>query len=540
MHDILIKGGRVMDGTGASVLGLSVAIDGARIAGLYEHSEEKSSTTIDATGMVVCPGFIDLHSHSELALLAEPLAESKIRQGVTTELVGNCGASPAPLLGQARDEATSNVEKLDVDVDWSSLDEYFLKLAKVRPSVNVATLVGAGTLRRAVIGTADVKAEPEHLASMNRLLADTMLQGAYGLSSGLIYAPGCFASTDELISLASTSASLGGIYASHIRGEGTTVIPAVEEAIRIGREARVRVQISHHKVEGKSSWGKANETIRLIEAARAEGVDIAMDTHPYTASSTSLDTILPPWAREGGREDVMARIKDPATRQRIKNDIGKYTTEWEDNVAECGWENTNAIGFRKQANKRFENRSVAEIAEILGKSPADAALDLLIEEDLQLDVVFHDIMEADVETVLKNSLTSISSDGTAQSPSGPMGRYAVHPRAYGTFPRVIRRFALEKNLFSLEEAIMKMTSLPAERLRIRDRGILAEGYAADVVVFDPKTIRDTATFESPHSFPEGIGTVIVNGAVTVDCGKHTKEQAGQILRHKPTVASFSR
>ena len=540
MHDILIAGGKVIDGTGTPAVRLSVAIDGARIAGLYKNSEEKASITIDATGMVVCPGFIDIHSHSELALLAEPLAESKIRQGVTTELVGNCGASPAPLLGQARDEAMSNSEKLNIDVDWSSLDEYFLKLSKVRPSVNVAALIGAGTLRRSVIGTANVRANPEQQALMNKLLADCMLQGAFGLSSGLIYAPGCYASTEELISLAAVSASSGGIYASHIRGEGTTVIPAVEEAVRIGREARVRVQISHHKVEGKSSWGKANETIRLIENARAEGVDVAMDAHPYTASSTSLDTILPPWAREGDRNDVMARITDPATRERIKNDIGKHTIEWEDNIAECGWENTNIIGFQKEANKRFENQSVAEIAGIVGKSPADTALDLLAEEDLLLDVIFHDIMETDVETVLRNPLTSISSDGTAQSPSGPMGRYAVHPRAYGTYPRVIRRFALEKNLFSLEEAIRKMTSLPAERMGLQQRGLLAEGYVADVVIFDPIRIRDTATYESSHRFPEGIGTVIVHGVVTIDGGEHTKERAGQVLRHKPSTASSSR
>lgn len=535
MHDILIAGGTVMDGTGKAAVRMSVAIDGARIARLYDGQKEKTSVTIDATGMIVCPGFIDIHSHSELALLAEPCAESKIMQGVTTELVGNCGASPAPLLGQARDEAVSNSERLNIDVDWSSLDEYFTRLSKVRPSVNVASLIGAGTLRRSVIGTANVIASPEQQAKMNRLMADSMAQGAYGMSSGLIYAPGCYASTEELISLASVCASSGGIYASHIRGEGTTVIPAVKEAIRIGREARVRVQVSHHKVEGRSSWGKANETVKMIETARSEGVDVAMDAHPYTASSTSFDTILPPWAREGGRNEVMARITDPATRERIKNDIGKHTTEWEDNIAECGWENTNIIGFQKEANKRFENLSVAQIAETLDRSPGDTALDLLAEENLQLDVIFHDIMESDVEVVLKNPLTAISSDGTAQSPSGPMGRYAVHPRAYGTYPRVIRRFAIEKKLFSLEEAIRKMTSLPAERMGLHGRGLLAEGYAADVVVFDPKTIRDTATYESSHRFPEGIGTVIVNGIVTVDGGEHTKERAGQILRHMPTA-----
>ncbi len=537
MHDILIEGGTVIDGTGAMGFRRDLAIDGTRIADLLEQRSEKAATVIDASDKVVCPGFIDVHSHSDLSLLAEPLAESKIMQGVTTELIGNCGLSPAPLLGQAREEAILNAEKLGIDIDWVSLEEYFHRLEGVGPSVNVAALIGAGTLRRAAIGTADVKASPEQLDLMRRLLADCIRQGAYGVSSGLIYAPGCYASTEELIALARTSASLGGIYASHIRGEGTTVIPAVEEAIRIGREGSARVQVSHHKVEGKSSWGRAKETVRMIEIARADGVDIAMDAHPYTASSTSFDTILPPWAREGNKDEVLAMIRDPATRERIKNEIGKYTTEWEDNIAECGWEHTNVIGFRKEENRRFENRSVAEIAKLVSKSPADAALDLLIEEDLQLDVVFHDILESDVETVLKHPLTSISSDGTAQSPKGPMGRYAVHPRAYGTFPRVIRRFALQKNIFPLEEALKKMTSMPAERLGFHGRGILAKGYMADVVVFDPKTIRDTATFETPHSFPEGIDTVIVNGVMTVSGGTHTGAQAGQILRHIPPEAT---
>ena len=536
MHTVLIRNGRVIDGSGAPGASLDVAIDGARVSSVHAQTEGDASRVVDAEGMVVCPGFIDIHSHSELALLANPRAESKIMQGVTSEIVGNCGSSPAPLLGQAREETLRLASKLHIDIDWSSLDEYFARLSTCGISVNVATLTGAETLRRCVIGAGNVKAEANHLNRMNRLLADSMLQGAYGLSSGLIYAPGCYASTEELISLASTSASFGGIYASHIRGEGTTVIQAVEEAIRIGREARVRVQVSHHKVEGRSSWGRANETIQLIEAARKEGVDIAFDAHPYTASSTSFDTILPPWAREGGREEVKARLKDPTTRRRIKESIGKHTTEWEDNIAECGWDNTNVIGFTLEANRRLENLSVAEIAGILGKTAADAAFDLLIEEDLQLDVVFHDILEADVEAVVRNPLASIGSDGSAESPTGPMGQYAVHPRAYGTFPRVIRRFALEKGLFSLEEAIRKMTSWPAERMGLKDRGVLASGFAADIVIFDPDTIRDTATFESPQSFPEGIRTVIVNGVITVDDGEHTGARAGQVLRHKPKVS----
>jgi N-acyl-D-aspartate/D-glutamate deacylase len=536
LHDILIRNGRVVDGESSPCAHLDVAINGAGIVEIDEHIDGKASRVIDAEGMVVCPGFIDIHSHSELALLANPMAESKIMQGVTTELVGNCGSSPAPLLGQALEETVRLAEKLHVDIDWSSLDEYFQRVARQGTSVNVATMTGAETLRRSVVGVANVKASAEELACMNRLLAESMLQGAYGLSSGLIYAPGCYASTEELISLASTSASMGGIYASHIRGEGTTVVRAVKEAIRIGREARSRVEISHFKVCGRTNWGRANDPIRLVDAAREEGVDVVFDVHPYTASSTSLDTILPPWAREGDKKDVIARIRDPATRQRIKEDIGKLTDDWENDVAECGWENIVAVGFRGEANKRFENRSVAEIADILGKGPTDTALDLLVDEDLQIDSVLHDMSENDVETMIRNPLAAIGSDGSAESPSGPMGKYAVHPRAYGTFPRVIRHYALERKLFSTEEAIRKMTSMPAERMGLNDRGILAVGYAADIVIFNPKTIRDTATFESSQSFPEGIPTVIVNGVITVDQGVHTGERAGKVLRHKPSIA----
>ncbi|MBU0685853.1 MAG: amidohydrolase family protein [Candidatus Thermoplasmatota archaeon] len=411
MHDILIKGGRVIDGSGAPATPLDVAIDATKISGLHKRSDSRATVTIDAAGKVVCPGFIDIHSHSELSLLCNPLAESKIRQGVTTELVGNCGMSPAPVIGAAKDYIEEYARMLDVYVDWVTLDEYLLRLLNLRTSVNVASLIGAGMLRASVIGTKDVSADEEQLSKMNQLLADAMLQGAFGLSSGLIYAPDCYSSTQELVSLASTSASMGGLYTSHIRGEGRTLVSAVREAIQIGREAPTRVEISHHKACGKSSWGVVNQTLKMIEDARTSGVDVAFDVYPYTASSTTLDTILPPWAREGDKETILARLADPETRKRICEEFRNSSDTWEDIAAETGWDKIILVGFSRESNRRFENKSVTQIAAMLGKSPDDTALDLIADEELQLAAIFHEIDENDVMKVISHPLASIGSDG---------------------------------------------------------------------------------------------------------------------------------
>lgn len=538
MHSILIKGGMVVDGTGSPPAPLDVAVDGVKIAGLFKRSEPgaKAAVTIDASGLIVCPGFIDIHTHSDIYLLSNPLAESKIRQGVTTELVGNCGGSPAPLIGKARESAQDYADILEVIIDWSTLDEYFLRLYNLRTSVNVAALIGADTLRQCIIGTADVKADDEHMARMKRLLADSMLQGAFGLSSGLIYAPGCYATTEELISLASTSAALGGFYASHIRGESSTVVQAVEEAIRIGREASSRVEISHHKACGRSNWGKVNQTLKLIEQAREEGIDVAFDVYPYTASSTSLDTILPPWARDGGKEAILSKLADEGMRRKMVADLEGPSTTWENTVAEDGWENIVVVGIKDGPNKQFENKSVKEIAQTQGKTPAEAAFDIMEQEKLHAWAIFHEMSEDDVMTVMRHPLASIGSDGESESPYGPTGKMSTHPRSYGTFPRVLKRYAIEKGVFTVHEAIRRMTSWPAERIGLKDRGIIAKGLAADIVLFDPERVRDVATFDDPHRYSQGIEYVLVNGSVTIERGEHTRERAGQIIRHKVSVA----
>ena len=536
MHSILIRGGMLVDGTGAPAVPMDLTIDGTKITGICRRAEAKAMMDIDAAGMVVCPGFVDIHSHSDIHLLANPLAESKIMQGVTTELVGNCGGSAAPLLGTAKMAMKEFAEHLYVDVDWTTMDEYLLRLNNMRTSVNVCTLVGAETVRKCVLGDMNVQPTKDKLDQMRSLVADSMLQGAFGISSGLIYAPGCYATTEELIALASTAASFGGMYASHIRGEGRTLVKAVAEAIRIGRESHARVEISHHKACGLANWGKVNETLEMITQARAEGVDVAFDVYPYTASCTSLDTILPPWAREGGKEAVIARLQDPVLRAKIAKELETPSEDWEAVAAESGWENVTLVDFKKQENKHFENRSVASIAKETGKNPTDVALELILDERLQVSAIFHEINEDDVLKVISNPLGAIGSDGCAEKPYGPSSDSATHPRAYGTFPRVLRRYVIDKSAFSMEEAVRKMTSAPAERIGLEDRGVLAKGMAADVVAFDTSKIRDCATFENSHAYPEGIEYVIVNGVLTVEKGRHTMERNGLVLRHKPTMA----
>lgn len=536
---MLIKGGTIIDGTGARPMDKDLAIDGQRIARLCDRGTVRGAQTIDATGKMVCPGFIDIHTHSDLSLLCCPLAESKIRQGVTTEIVGNCGGSAAPIVGDAREPVSELAEIYGIDVDWSSMDEYLLRLAHLGTSVNVATLVGADTVRYGVLGAGDVSPTEEQMTRMEDLVRKAMMDGAYGLSTGLIYAPGCYASTDEIVRLAAVVSPFGGLYSSHIRGEGTTLITAVAEALQIGAKAQVRVQVSHHKAVGVENWGRVSESMKIIEDARANGVDAAFDVYPYIASCTTLHAILPPWVQDGGKKKILERISDRAVRERIKEEFEDRHTRWENTVAEDKWENIEVLGFRKEENKRFERKRMTEIAEARGLSPPDAAFDLLIEEDLDLVAIFHEMSEDDVVSVIRHPLSSIASDGETCADYGPCRDCPTHPRSFGTFPRALRRYALEKRVVSTEEMIRKMSSSPASRIGLSDRGVISEGMRADIVVFDRAAIRDKATFADPYQYPEGVEMVMVNGVVTVIGGEHTKERAGMTLR-KPHPAGRDR
>lgn len=514
---------------------MDLAIDGQRIAGLHSRGTVKGAMVIDATGKMVCPGFIDIHTHSDLSLLCCPFAESKIRQGVTTEVVGNCGGSAAPILGDAIEQLAELAEVYGIDVDWSSMDEYLLRLSHVGPSVNVVTLVGADTVRHGVLGAGDVQPTEDQMIRMQELVREAMMDGAFGLSTGLIYAPGCYASTEEITALASVASCFAGLYATHIRGEGTTLLKAVSEALQIGREAGIRVQISHHKAVGVENWGLVSESMRLIEDARRDGVDAAFDVYPYIASCTSLHAVLPPWVQDGGKKAILERLADRGVRERIKGEFGDRHTVWENTVAEDKWENIEVLGFRKEENKRFEHKRMTAIAEMLGCSPPDAAFDLLIEEDLDLTAIFHEMSEEDVTRVIQHPLSSIASDGETCADYGPCREAPVHPRSFGTFPRALRRYVFEKQVVPLAEMIRKMTSSPAGRIGLADRGVIAKGMRADIVVFDPDRIADKATFEQPYQYPAGVNEVVVNGVLTIHDGEHTKERSGMVLR-KATAA----
>jgi N-acyl-D-amino-acid deacylase len=533
---MMISGGRVIDGTGGPAVEMDIGLDGPRITGIHKPGTAKGALRIDAAGRIVCPGFIDIHTHSDLSLMGCPLAESKIRQGVTTEVVGNCGGSAAPLLGVAKEAATVHAARYSVQVDWVTMEEYLLRMANLRTSVNVATLVGADTIRQGVIGAADEQPTDSQLNEMKELVGESIRQGAFGVSSGLIYAPGCYANTDELIALASTSASLGGIYASHIRGEGRTMLDAVSEAISIGKEAGARVQISHHKAAGRQNWGLVEKTMNMIEEARGEGVDVAFDVYPYTASCTYLSAVLPPWVHDGGHEATLERLSNPDSRERIKRELSNRETTWENVVAENQWDNIEVSGFRKSENKVYNHKRINDIAREKGADPTELVFDLLVEEELEVTAIFHEMCEEDVERVISHPLSSIASDGEVSATYGPFVDIAEHPRAFGTFPRAIRRYVLDKPLVPLEEMIRKMTSAPAARLGITDRGVIRKGMMADIVVFDPLTIRDRATFADTHQYSEGVTEVVVNGILTIEGGEHLKERAGMVLR-KPSLTS---
>ncbi|MGE5587607.1 MAG: N-acyl-D-amino-acid deacylase family protein [Clostridia bacterium] len=521
----VIRGARIIDGTGAPWFLGDVGISGDRIARVGRHlGVARGARVISAEGRVVAPGFIDIHSHSDDTILVNPRAESKVRQGVTSEVVGNCGYSLAPLDGEALTDIKRDLQEAGLDVEWRSFGEYLKSIEKSGTAVNIASLVGHGTVRRAAMGCVERAPSREEMERMKSLVAQALAEGAWGLSSGLIYPPSCYASTDELVELARVAADAGGIYASHIRYEEDRVIEAVEEAITIGEKARVPVQVSHHKSGGVQNWGKVRATIDLMCKARARGVDIACDVYPYTASSTGLTVILPQWIFHGGLEAAIARLKDAAVRADIRPMVE------EEEGLKRGWDKTVIASVTKDHNKRFEGKNLVEVAEMMGKDPFTAALDLIIDESAAVQTVRFGMCEEDVEYVLGWPESSVGSDASVRAPYGPLGKGKPHPRSYGTFPRVLARYVRERGVLRLEEAVRKMTSLPAQRIGILDRGVIRPGMVADLIVFDPDKVADTATYADPHRYPVGIDWVFVAGRPVVECGEHTGATPGRVLR----------
>jgi N-acyl-D-aspartate/D-glutamate deacylase len=527
-YDLLIRGGRIVDGTGNPWFYADLGVRGQRIAAIG-RLRGNARRVIDAEGMVVAPGFIDMHSHSDITLLVDGNAESKIRQGVTTEIFGE-SESPAPLRGLALQEFENGYRMYKLKFDWQDFGGYFARLLKQGVSVNVASYVGVGQLRLCVMGGENRAPSANERQEMHALVEQAMRHGALGISTGLIYPPSSYTTTGELVELARVAARHGGIYATHMRSEGLRLMEAVQEAIAIGEKAPIPVHVFHFKAAGKSMWGRMPEAVRLIEDARARGVDVMVDQYPYIAGMTSLASSLPPWAHEGGTRKLLDRLRDKSSRARIRRAMEAEAADWE-NLAQRsgGWDKVLIAGVVTQKNKSYEGRTVADMAKMRGQDPFEAVYDLLLEEDGVVGAIYFIMDEKDVQYAIAQPWVSIGSDGSAVKPEGVLGADKPHPRFYGTFPRVLGKYVREERVLRLEDAIRKMTSLGAQRLGLRDRGLLREGAFADLVVFDPQRVIDKATFENPHQYSEGIEYVVVNGRLTLEKGRHTGARAGQVL-----------
>ncbi len=528
MFDLKIEGATVIDGTGAQGSRGDVGVSDDVIAAVGDLSRESARSTLRAAGRVLAPGFIDMHSHSDWRLWENRRAESKIRQGVTTEVVGNCGFSPAPVSAEFLDDLRGFALYVPTGMDfgWRSVGEYLRAFDADGTALNIVQLVGHGTLRIATMGFARRAPDEKELARMQRLMGDAMEDGAWGLSTGLIYAPGSYAATEEVVAIARVAGRHRGFYASHIRGEGATLLAAVTEAIRVGREGDLPVQVSHIKAAGRPNWGKVAEALALIDAARAEGLDVMADVYPYTASSTTVRTLLPDWALEGGVEAMVQRLGDPAVRARIRRELEAPVTG-QSLLDRIGWENI-MISYCAR-RKDAEGRRLSELGATRGLDPLEAALELIVDEAGKAYMILFQLDEADLRRALVHPQVMIGSDGSSLAPYGALGAGKPHPRSYGTFPRVLGEYAREQRVLGLPEAVHKMTGLPARRLGLRDRGVVRVGAKADLVVFDPKRVADQATYEEPHRYPVGVEHVLVNGRLVIKDGEHTGSLPGRLL-----------
>ncbi|MFN0053109.1 MAG: N-acyl-D-amino-acid deacylase family protein [Planctomycetales bacterium] len=514
--DLLLTGGTVIDGTGARRYPADVGILRGRIGKVGQLAGSPARRTLDATGRIVSPGFIDIHTHSDRMLLTDGLAQSAIRQGATTHVIGNCGSSPAPL----NEPATAGGRM------FHTYGEYLHALTDAGVSVNLGGLVGHNTIREAVMGMQKRPPTEVEMVKMRDWVEEAMRGGAVGLSTGLVSPPGAWSKTEELIELARVAGRHGGIYASHMRGEASTVVDSVRETLRIGREARLPAQISHHKAAGRENWGKTRQTLPLIEEAHRAGQSARMDVYPYRAGSAGLSQLVPPWAHEGGTGEMLGRLQNSETRQRIAREMAEGADDWP-NFFQIDWDDIQITTASTPANRPFIGKKVGDVARARGCSGVEACLDLLLEERGSIGMINFIMDEEEMRRVLTHPLSMIGSDGFALDAADRKGQ--PHPRCYGCFPRVLGRYCRELGLFSLETAVHKMTGMPASQLGWPDRGVIREGAAADVLLFDPETVLDTATFDDPHQYPNGIDTVIVGGELVLDRGEHTGARPGKIL-----------
>ncbi len=525
MYDIVFKNVRIVDGTGAPWFYGEVGVKGDKIKQVSYKLDAKAKRIIDGNGMVLSPGFIDSHSHSDTCWFVDNRGESKIRQGVTTEVTGQCGGSAAPLTDKRKGFERLVTTGEGVEVVWSTFDEYLSLLEENGVAINIVPLVGHGSLRSCAMGYENRRPNADELQEMKSLLKEALDAGAYGFSSGLIYPPGCYADTEELIELAKIMSAYGGIYETHMRNENVDLLKSVEEAISIGREANVAVQISHHKATTKAAWGLVNQSLAMIEKARSQGIDVTCDQYPYIASATGFKAIIPSWAHEGGPKALLARLKDPEICAKLKQ-------QTQDEVKGVGWANMLITSVSSEKNKFAEGKTVPEVARVFGLPHVDAAFKLLIEEKLEVGYAKFSMCEEDVKKVMAHPCVMIGSDSSCTAVDGPLATGKPHPRTFGTFPRVLGKYVREENILPLEQGVFKMTGMPAARMGIMDRGLIRPGMKADITVFDPDTIIDKATFENPAQYPVGIKYVMVNGVMVVENSEYTGCIAGKVLRRK--------
>jgi len=526
-YDLSIVNATLVDGTGAPGRPASVAVRDDTIVAVGDLPPDGAGRIVDGSGLVLAPGFIDMHAHSDRTLLVDPTAQSKVRQGVTTEVIGNCGSSPTPYLGAVVDDESGRFERWGVNPTWRSMGDYLDVLTDRGVGINVVALVGHGAVRKATMGYAMRAPDAAELAQIRRHVAESMAGGAVGMSFGGIYPPSNYAATEELIEASKEVAAAGGIYACHMRNEGEKLLEAVEESIRIGRESGASVQISHHKASSPKVWGLVKESLKLIEAANAEGIRVTVDQYPYRASSTNLNAMMPGWAHEGGLSALGARLRDPDQRARILADLrgerpsgtGANLSPSDILIASC------------RTDRSLDGKTIQQIAEDRDADPYEAVLDVLADNQCDIGAIFFSMSEDDVRYVMRHPLMMVGSDATSMVIGGKTAEGKPHPRTYGTFVRILGQYVRDERVLPLEEAIAKMTGRCAAKLGLHDRGTVEVGKKADLVLFSAERVRETATFENPHQYAEGVELVVLNGRIAVEGGHHTRSLAGRVLRH---------
>jgi N-acyl-D-amino-acid deacylase len=527
-YDVVIRHGTIYDGTGAAGKAGDLAIRDDRIAATGDLSAERGREEVDATGLAVAPGFINMLSHSETSLIEDGRSQGALRQGVTLEVFGE--SSMGPLTEQMKKDQMERQGDIKFNIAWNTLGEYLDHLVARGVSTNVASFVSAATVRANEIGLDNRPPTAEELERMRGHVRRAMDEGAMGLTTALIYIPGVFAKTDELVELAKVASQSGGMYISHMRSEGNRLLEAIDETLTIAREAHIRAEIYHLKESGESNWNKLDAVIAKVEAARKEGLEITADMYTYTAGSTGLDAAMPPWVQEGGYKAWAKRLQDPKIRERVRREMTTPSDAWEDLMFAAGGEGTLLVGFKNEALRVYAGKTLGEAAKLRGKSIQDTAMDLVVEDGSRVQVVYFLMSEENVRRQITLPWVSFGSDASSMAPEGVFVKTSTHPRAYGNFARLLGKYVRDEHVIPMEEAIRKLTSLPASTLRIKERGRLETGYFADVVVFDPKTITDRSTYEKPHQYATGVKHVWVNGAQVLKNGEHTGQKPGRVVR----------